>query len=86
MIAPVDDPDFAGSQVLETPFPYEFPNPENVANLFPMRMCNGIPLEESTVESLQTAMHLGRLTSSQIVSCYLQRIYQTDSYIKYGLS
>ena len=74
---------FANSQILKTPFPHGFPDSRNAANLFPMRLCNGIPLEEATIQSLQNAMHIGRLTSSQMALCYLQRIYQTDSYIEY---
>ena len=73
-------------QDLKTPFPYDFPNLKNAASLFPMRLCNGIPLEEATIESLQSAMRLRRLKSSQLALCYLQRIYQTDSYIEYVLS
>lgn len=75
--------DIVDFQILKTPYPYEFPEAKDVINLFPMPMCNGITLEEATIDSLQDAMHSGILTSSQIVSCYLRRIYQTDSYIEY---
>lgn len=71
------------SQILETPFPYDFPNMENPLNLFPMPPCNGIILEEATIDQLQDAMSHGQLTSTQLITCYLQRIYQTDDYIKY---
>ena len=75
--------EFAHSQILKTPFLYCFPDSRNPANLLPLRLYNGIPLEEAVVESLQSAVHLGRLTSSQISFCYMQRIYQTDSYVEY---
>lgn len=73
----------AAVQVLETPFPYEFPNVENQIDLFPMPKCMGITLEEATIDQLQDAMNTGLLTTSQIVLCYMQRIYQTDMYLEY---
>lgn len=82
-IAVQNSSDIVDFQILKTPFPYEFPNAKDAANLFPMPLCNGIALEEASIDSLQDAMRSGILTSSQIASCYLQRIYQTDSYIEY---
>lgn len=75
--------DITQSQILETPFPYDFPNMEDQLNLFPMPLCNGLRLEEATIDQLQDAINHGRLTSTQLITCYLQRISQTDSYIKY---
>ena len=75
--------DVPQSQILETPFPYNFPNMEDPLKLFPMPLCNGLTLEEATIDQLQDAMSHGKLTSTQLITCYLQRIYQTDSYIKY---
>lgn len=75
--------DIMQSQILETPFPYNFPNMEDPLNLFPMPPCNGLHLEEATIDQLQDAMNHGQLTSTQLITCYLQRIHQTDSYIKY---
>ena len=75
--------DLVAVQVLETPFPYEFPNEENQINLFPMPKCMGITLEEATIDQLQDAMNTGLLTTLQIVLCYMQRIYQTDMYLEY---
>lgn len=71
-------------QTLEKPFPYEFP----ILGLlddrtpFPMPLCHGFKLEEATIDQLQETMSNGSLTSVQIVRCYLQRIYQTDEYLK----
>ncbi|MCJ1368406.1 hypothetical protein MMC16_007548 [Acarospora aff. strigata] len=73
--------DLTSSQLLETPVPYEFPDIESQSNLFPIPPCNGLTLEEATIDQLQDAMTDGKLTSSQLVLCYLQRIYQTDDYI-----
>lgn len=73
----------AAIQTLEAPFPYEFPKEENQMDLFPMPKCNGVTLEEATIDQLQDAMDTGLLTTSQIVLCYMQRIYQTDLYLEY---
>lgn len=78
--------DLALSQVLETPFPYYFPEHNDTARLFPMEPCNGITLEEATIDQLQDYMSNGKLTTSQLVMCYLQRQYQTDGYVEYVLT
>ena len=70
------------SETLTSPFPYEFPELQTSQNLFPMPPCNGVILEEATIDELQRAMAIGQLTSTKISMCYLQRIYQTDDYIK----
>jgi hypothetical protein len=51
--------------------------------LFPMPLCHGLTLEEATIDQMQYALSNGKLTSQQLVECYMQRIYQTDQYIKY---
>ncbi|KAM5354536.1 hypothetical protein ACJ41O_001183 [Fusarium nematophilum] len=50
-------------------------------NLFPMGDCNGFELEEATIDEMQRAMRSGKLTSVQLVTCYLVRTYQTKEYI-----
>ena len=75
--------DLAATQILDSPFPYEFPKEDVPINLFPMPKCAGVTLEEATIDQLQDAMNSGLLTTSQIVLCYLQRIYQTDMYLGY---
>lgn len=73
------------SETSQEPFPYVFPDfARNSADWFPMPDCNGVVLEEATIDELQDAMRGGQLTSVTIVMCYLQRIYQTDEYIKYA--
>ncbi|KAH8676894.1 amidase signature domain-containing protein [Tricladium varicosporioides] len=73
------------SQVLDSPYPYQFPLLQNGSlsnsGQFPMSLCNGFRLEEATIDQLQQAMIDGILTSLQIVSCYVQRVYQTDEYL-----
>lgn len=76
--------DLAATQVFGAPFPFEFSNKQNGTDLFPMPECNGIRLEEATIDQLQEAMNTELLTTSQIVLCYVQRIYQTDMYLEYG--
>lgn len=74
--------DLVSSEDLQSPFPYYFPDSMNVGNLFPMPDCNGVILEEATVDQLQDAMNKGHLSSAKIALCYLQRIYQTNEYTK----
>ncbi|SLM38211.1 amidase family protein [Lasallia pustulata] len=73
--------DLAASEVLNEPFPYYFPDQNDAANLFPMPQCNGITLEEATIDQLQQYMSQRKLTSVQLVTCYMQREYQTREYI-----
>lgn len=51
------------------------------AALFPMPPCGTFHLEEATIDDMQAAMSNGSLTSQQLLSCYLVRTYQTNSYI-----
>jgi amidase len=74
------------SQILTTPYPYDFPVLGNVTDLdaerFPMKQCHGVTLEEATIDQLQDYMSTGRLTTVQIVLCYMERILQTDDYVE----
>ena len=79
---PINASLLVSSQNLESPFPYQFPDLRHADDLFPMPECNGVTLEEATVDRLQVAMNKGQLTSVKIALCYLQRIYQTDDYAK----
>lgn len=74
----------AAAQVLGQPFPYDFPYMDAApVALFPMPSCQGITLEEATIDQLQAAMSNGTLTAVDILNCYLARVSQTNSYIKY---
>lgn len=72
-------------QILSSPFPYEFPDEHNAgsSSLFPMSSCNGVTLEEATIDQLQDYMKSGRVTSVQLVDCYVQKYYKVNGYIKY---
>jgi amidase len=76
------------SQIVENPFPYDFPENNSSGTgssaLFPMRLCNGFRLEEASVDDIQAQLSSGKFTSVQLLQCYYDRIYQTDSYLKYG--
>lgn len=69
---------------LFTPSPNLLPLEENAstASLFPMADCAGFKLEEATIDDMSRAMGCGKLTSVQLVTCYLTRNYQTAEYIK----
>jgi hypothetical protein len=62
---------------------YDFPVlGTNGSSLFPMRPCHGIQLEEATIDDLQEYLSSEKLTTVQLLHCYLDRIFQTDSYLK----
>lgn len=65
------------------PFLYYFPSEDAVGSstLFPMPTCQGITLEEATIDQLQGYMSDGTLTSSALLKCYLRRVRQVDEYI-----
>ncbi|KKY14243.1 putative amidase family protein [Diplodia seriata] len=77
--------DLADSQILQDPLPVWFaenPSANGTADVFPMQPCNGFTLEEATIDELQDALGSGVLTSVHLVLCYLQRIQQTDEYLR----
>ena len=73
----------AESQILNDPFPYDFPQRDQPgSDLFQMQLCNGLKLEEATIDDLQRWMSLGELSARSLVECYLDRITQTDGYVR----
>lgn len=79
---------FVDSQTLSSPYPYDFPVLDldeggEECSPFPMQECNGIVLEEATIDQLQQYMDSGNLSSVKLAVCYRERIQQTDSFIKY---
>ncbi|KAI1080965.1 amidase signature domain-containing protein [Whalleya microplaca] len=54
---------------------------DNDASPFPMPLCNGIYIEDATIGDLQHFMMTGKLTSEQLVECYISRIEQTNPYL-----
>ena len=72
----------ASSQVLNNPFPYQFPeNGSDGAQLFPVEKCFGINFEEISIDKLQELQQDGKLNSQKIATCYLKRIYQVEDYV-----
>ena len=70
--------------VQEDPADYGFPllQNANTTELFPMPACRGHVIAEATIDQLQDYMSSGNLTSVELTSCYLQRLFQTREYIK----
>jgi amidase len=64
--------------------PSLFPLEQNVEtpSLFPVEKCGGFQLEEATIDQMQAAMENGTLSSVQLVTCYMLRTFQTNSYAK----
>jgi amidase len=68
---------------LQNPFPYEFPSQNDTrrSELFPMPKCQGLVLEEASIDELQGYMSSGVLTSVELLQCYLRRVRQVDEHI-----
>lgn len=47
-----------------------------------MPLCKGFSIEDATIDELQQYMASSNLSSVQLLSCYMQRYYQTNQYIK----
>lgn len=78
-----NDSMLASTQVVDQPFPFLYPNFDaSPQSRFPMPLCKSVTLEEATIDQLQAAMNQGSLTAVDIVNCYLDRIEQTNGYIK----
>jgi len=72
------------SQILTNPYQYDFPRlGASGAELFPMRRCHGFKLEEATVDQIQERLENGAFTSVELLECYLDRVHQTQPYLKY---
>lgn len=72
------------SQILTDPYLYDFPRlGGDGAAQFPMRTCHGFQLEEATVDQIQTELANGTFTSVELLKCYMDRVYQTQPYLKY---
>lgn len=71
------------SQVLNDPYAFDFPRlGAPGASLFPMRDCHGFKLEEASVDEIQERLSNGSLNSVKLLECYLDRIHQTQPYLK----
>ena len=71
------------AQTLQDPFPYFFPE-QNVApaQLFAMPLCQGVKIEDASIDELQGLLADGTLSSVDLVNCYTERSRQTGQYIK----
>lgn len=77
------DDSLVASQVVTNPYEYDFPTlGATGASLFPMRLCNGFKLEEASIDAIQEQLGAGNLTSVELLQCYLERIHQTQPYLK----
>ena len=71
------------SQILTDPYAYDFPRLSAPAStLFPMRYCHGFVLEEASVDEIQAAFANNTFTIVELLNCYLDRIQQTQPYLK----
>ncbi|SCW00929.1 LAFE_0D01266g1_1 [Lachancea fermentati] len=59
---------------------YVYPQVETT-EFFPMETCNGITLEDATIDQLQDYFSQGKLTSEDVVRCYLDRHMQVNPYV-----
>ena len=74
------------SQLLSHDFLYRYPL-ENVSvnavmTLNTLDLCNGIDIEEATIDQLQANMMEEKLSSVQLTTCYMNRVFQIEKYIK----
>lgn len=79
--------DIIASQTLDNSVPDWFPplSDNGASTMFPMPLCNGFKLEEATIDQMQAAMKSGQLTAVQLLQCYTERMYQTNSYTRYKI-
>lgn len=76
--------DLVDSQIVNDPYPYHFPKlGTEGSKLFPMKDCMGFKLEEASIDDIQKQYKNGTFTTVELVTCYLDRIVQTQQYLKY---
>jgi amidase len=63
------------------PYVLRYQNGTESSELFPMSTCDGLVLEEATIDQLQSYMSNGVLTSRSLLKCYMKRIAKVDKYI-----
>jgi hypothetical protein len=51
-------------------------------NPFPMPECHGFRLEEASIDTIQQTLHSGRLTSRQLIQCYVERVNEVNIYMR----
>lgn len=73
------------SQTLTDPYPYYFPVSDaqkEDETPFPMPLCYGTRVEETSIVQLQGYLTDGTLTSAKLLECYLRRIMQVDTFVE----
>ncbi|KAL8725747.1 MAG: hypothetical protein Q9166_007147 [cf. Caloplaca sp. 2 TL-2023] len=54
----------------------------NVINLLnKLDLCNGVGIEEATIDQLHEYMSVGKLMSEQLTICYMDRVFQVERYM-----
>jgi amidase len=75
-------PSVLGNFPPQEPYPYSsLQDAANISELFSMPTCGGVVLEEATIDQLTGYLSTGRLTSVQILECYVERFHQVDEFI-----
>lgn len=72
------------SQLLNHSYLAQFPlnfTTASVKSLNTLNLCNGVIIEEATIDNLQRYMSEGKLTSVQLTTCYMYRVLQVERYI-----
>ncbi|KAL8708171.1 MAG: hypothetical protein Q9220_006932 [cf. Caloplaca sp. 1 TL-2023] len=75
----------APSRLLDHDFLFQYPS-QNVTtsaanSLNVLDLCHGVVIEEATIDQLQQYLSDGNLTSVQLTTCYMQRVFQVERYI-----
>ena len=49
---------------------------------FPMAKCQGLELEDASIDTIQGWLSSGKLTSVNLVQCYLERVQAVDGHVR----
>lgn len=75
-----------GSPLLSHDFLFRYPLDNVTVNavetLNTLNLCNGVVIEEATIDQLQAFMALGKLTSVQLTTCCINRVFHVERFIK----
>lgn len=74
------------SQLLDHSFLNQYPlqdvTNDPVKSLNTLDLCNGVRVEEATIDELQYYLSNGNLTSIQLTACYIRRVFELERFIK----
>ncbi|KAL8997133.1 MAG: hypothetical protein Q9169_003516 [Polycauliona sp. 2 TL-2023] len=85
--ATVDVSPVQGLRLLDHDFLYRYPlnnataTEYTVESLNAVDLCNGVDIEEATIDQLRVYMLEGELSSVQLTACYMNRVFQMERYI-----